>query len=67
MYRLYARTPDHRRYRPVDWSSGAPVSKAADATLFSEYAAGKLKKLLPLMRFENPGFEFKVLKVRGPA
>ncbi len=59
-HRLYAKTPDAKRFRPMDYNAGATVTNLIYATLFSPEETQRLRAELPALHEINPGWIFEI-------
>ena len=60
MFILYAKTPEKKRFHPMDYKNGTVVSNRIHATLFSQSESEKIKKDIPALEDINPGWKFEI-------
>jgi len=62
-YRLYAKLPGQKRFKPMDYREGRQVTNLIYATLFTEVEADALEAELDELEEINPGWKFEIRKV----
>ncbi len=62
-YRLYAKLPGQKRFKPMDYYKGLQVTNLIYATLFTEEEAADLEAELDELEGYNPGWKFEIRKV----
>ena len=60
MFILYAKTPDNKRFHPMDYNKGVVVINKIHATLFSKSEAEKIQKDIPQLEKINEGWKFEL-------
>ena len=60
MFILYAKTPEKKRFYPMDYNNGTVVSNRIRATLFSQSESEQIKKDIPTLEDINPGWKFEI-------
>ena len=63
-YRLYCKTPEDKRFKPVDWNGGRQVANLIHATIFTE-AERDHQERVDLAHPDNSRFEFEFRTGRG--
>ena len=58
--RLYAKGPRDKRFSPVDWAAGQQVINLIFASVFNATETATLKRELPELHKENPGWAFEL-------
>ncbi len=60
MFMLYAKTPENKRFHPLNYTTGEIVINKINATLFSKSVAEKIRKDIPELERINTGWKFEL-------